>query len=180
MAIAGLKVVHAMPGRIRVKISRLKGNTALARQIQQRLPAVPGIQRVEVNLVTGSLLVLYNAAEMNPLDALMGLAETFTPLLPGLSMSDLEAWLTPSGNGSNAAPPFAEGLATFFGTLNTQVGKAAAGVDLKLLLPLTLFFFGIRGLLVAEKLSVPAWYDLLWFSFATFFMLHPRAVERHQ
>ena len=180
MAIAGIKVVHAMPGRIRVKISRLKGNAALARQIQECLSAVPGIQRVEVNLVTGSLLVLYDAAETDPLDALMALAETFTPLFPGLSMRELEAWLIPSGNGSNAARPFAEGLATFVGTLNARVGEATAGVDLKLLLPLTLFFFGIRGLLVADKLSVPAWYDLLWFSFATFFILHPRAVETHQ
>jgi Heavy metal associated domain 2 len=180
MAIAGIKVVHAMPGRIRVKISRLKGNAALARQIQERLPAVPGIQRVEVNLVTGSLLVLYSAAETEPLDALMTLAETFTPLFPGLSMRDLEAWFSPSGNGSNAASPYAEGLASFVGTLNAQVREVTAGVDLKLLLPLTLFFFGIRGLLVAEKLSIPAWYDLLWFAFATFFLLHPRAVETHQ
>jgi hypothetical protein len=179
MAIAGIKVVHVMPGRVRVKISRLKGNAPLAREIQERLSAVPGIQRVEVNLVTGSLLALYNAAETDPLDALMALAGTFTPFLPGLSMRELEAWLIPSGNGSNATPPFAEGLASFVGTLNARLGEAAAGVDLKLLLPLALFFLGMRGLLVAEKLSVPAWYDLLWFAFATFFILHPRAVERH-
>ena len=66
----------------------------------------------------------------------------------------------------------AGGITTAIGALNAGVGKVTGGIDLKLLLPLTLFVFGIRGLLVAQKVVFPAWYDLLWFSFATYLMLN--------
>jgi isoamylase len=38
--------------------------------------------------------------------------------------------------------------------------------------PLTLFVLGVRGLLVAKTVPFPAWYDLWWFAFGTFFMLN--------
>jgi hypothetical protein len=57
------------------------------------------------------------------------------------------------------------------------VGKVTGGIDLKLLLPLTLFVLGVRGLLVAQKVPFPAWYDLLWFAFGTYFMLNRPEAE---
>jgi hypothetical protein len=180
MAVVGIKVVHTMPGRIRVKISRLKDNPALGREIQERLSGVQGIQEVMVNPVTASVLVLYDATEMDSFDSLISLAGTFAPLFPELNMSELQAWFDSSGDDCNGQPSMAARLSTFFGAVNHEVGKSTGGLDLKLLLPLTLFFFGIRGLLVAEKVTFPAWYDLLWFGFGTFFMLNPRRVEEHR
>ena len=183
MAIAGIKVAHALPGRIRVKISRLKGDPAFGRELQERLSDVRGIQRVEVHPVTGSVLVLYAAEELDSLEALMSLAGSLAPLFPELNMSELQAWLDSFGHNStfgdhsNGQPSVAARLSTFFGALNQEVGKSTGGLDLRLLLPLILFFFGIRGLLVAEKVTIPAWYDLLWFAFGTFFMLNPWRVE---
>jgi Heavy metal associated domain 2 len=183
MGIAGIKVVHAMPGRVRIKISRLKGDPAFGREIQERLSDARGIQRVEVNSVTGSVLVLYHAEEMDSFEALISLAGSFAPLLPELNMGELQAWLdsfgdnSTFGDNSNGQPSVAARLATLFGALNHEVGKSTGGLDLRLLLPLILFFFGVRGLLVAEKVTVPAWYDLLWFAFGTFFMLNPGRVE---
>ena len=52
--------------------------------------------------------------------------------------------------------------------------------DLKILLPLTLFLLGVRGVLVSEQLALPTWYDLLWFSLGTFIMLNPRLGEARQ
>jgi hypothetical protein len=34
MGIGGINIVHAMPGRVRVKISRVKEDPALARAVQ--------------------------------------------------------------------------------------------------------------------------------------------------
>jgi hypothetical protein len=73
------------------------------------------------------------------------------------------------------------GLATFFGVLNTRVNAlTSGGADLKILLPLTLFLLGVRGVLTSEKLILPTWYDLLWFSLGTFFMLNPKPGEARQ
>jgi Heavy metal associated domain 2 len=175
MGIGGIKIVHAIPGRVRVKLSRLKENPALVREIQERLPAVQGIQRVEVNPVTGSVLVVYDRTELESLDSLLSLAEWFGPLFPDFELSELEDWLA-SANGNAAETPLTERLSAVFGSLNAKVGETTGGVDLKLLLPLTLFLLGVRGMLVAGKGVFPAWYDLLWFAFGTFFMLNPGVV----
>jgi Heavy metal associated domain 2 len=175
MGIGGIKIVHAIPGRVRVKISRLKENPALVREIQERLSAVRGIQRVEVNPITGSILVLYDRLELESLDSLLSLAESFSPFFPDFEFSELETWLA-SANGNAADPPFTERLATIFGSLNAKVGETTGGVDLKLLLPLTLFLLGLRGVLVEGKGVFPTWYDLFWFAFGTFFMLNPGVI----
>ena len=64
MKIAGLEVVHAMPGRVRLKVARVKGNPALARQAQEKLAKVPGIRQVEAKAGTGSLLIHYDLEEL--------------------------------------------------------------------------------------------------------------------
>jgi Heavy metal associated domain 2 len=180
MGMTGIKVVHAMPGRVRVKISRLKNNPDLAREIQDCLSGVEGMQRVEVNLITGSVLLLYNAEEMDPLTSFYSLAGILAPLFPELHMSELQTWLDSSNDETNGQPSMAERLSTFLGAINQQVGKSTGTVDLKLLFPLTLFLLGVRGILAAEKLTFPAWYDLLWFAFGTFFMLNPQSVQARQ
>jgi hypothetical protein len=171
----GIKVVHAIPGRVRVKMARLKENPALVREVQERLSAVQGIQRVEANPITGSVLILYDPAAFESLPSLLSLAACLSPLFPDLDFGELEDWLT-AENGDGNAAALAERLASFFGGLNAKVSEATGGVDLKFLLPLTLFLLGVRGVLVAGKGEFPTWYDLLWFGFGTFFMLNPGVV----
>jgi hypothetical protein len=180
MGIAGIRVVHAMPGRVRIKISRLKGNVVAARELQDRLSEVRGVQRVEANPVTGSVLVLYDPEELDPLDSLISMGGTFAPLFPGLNISELQALLTSDNDESNGNAPVVDRISTLFGGLNHELGKSTGGLDLRLLLPLILFFLGVRGLLFADKLTFPAWYDLLWFAFGTFFMLNPRGFEERR
>jgi hypothetical protein len=50
-------------------------------------------------------------------------------------------------------------------------------LNLKLLLPLTLLFLGVRSLFTSKEMCFPAWYDYLWFGFSTFVMLNRRWVE---
>jgi Heavy metal associated domain 2 len=180
MGIAGIKVVHAMPGRVRIKISRLKGKVVAAREIQDRLSEVRGVQRVEANSVTGSVLVLYDPEQMDPLDSLISIGSTFAPLFPGLNMSELQALLTSFSDENNGNGPVVDRISTLLEGLNHEVGKSIGGLNLRLLLPLILFFFGVRGLLFADKVTFPAWYDLLWFAFGSFFMLNPRGFEERR
>lgn len=50
---------HHIPGRIRVRIPALKANAKAAQKLQIEMRQLPGVTSVEVNLLTGSVLVHY-------------------------------------------------------------------------------------------------------------------------
>jgi hypothetical protein len=64
-----------------------------------------------------------------------------------------------------------------FAAINTRLGKITGGLDLKVVVPLALIFFGLRGLWTSEKVISPSWSNLLWFGFASFVMLNRGLVE---
>lgn len=166
-----IQVMHAIPGRLRLKVVPLKNNPSLAQEIQAQIKTLPGISTVEVNPTTGSLLLVLKASESQNKRTARLLSGILKTISPGLNVQQVLDWLNP-------APPlgqsysYSDTVASYFQGLNTSVGNALGGLDLKLLLPGTLFVLGIRGL-IAEKGTPPAWYNLLWFALATFMMFHP-------
>ena len=58
-----LENIHVMslsPGRVRLKVCGLKKSNAFATTLCERIAVLPGIEKVEVNQTTCSLLVLYD------------------------------------------------------------------------------------------------------------------------
>ena len=99
---AGIDVVHAIPGRARVRIQALRGNPVVARRLQERLALLPGMRRVEANPVTGTLLLLYDADDVRWLEELPEAAGT--PQLDlGSVRPRLEAGPADGGNGGRPA-----------------------------------------------------------------------------
>jgi hypothetical protein len=190
MAVHGLQVLHAIPGRIRVKIARLKAHPALANELQQQLARIRVVHQAVVNPLTGSVLVTYDPRVLESLNSLeLGDPHLLDSLHELLALADLlgirpqdvdtqalEDWFQAQTHaGKPAATSTVAGtVATFFGTLNAKVAQASSGwSDLKALLPLLLFGLGLRSLWLAEKVPFPAWYDYFWFAFGTFIALHP-------
>ncbi len=165
MGLTGVQVAHAIPGRIRLKVAQVRGNTGLARAIETRLSATPGVQGVEANPVTGSVVVVFETGEMAVADSLRMLSATLSPEFGPLDVDRGEA----KGNAFSLDREIAQRV----GSLNDVLATASQGVDLRLLVPLTLGFLGLRSLLFSDKLAVPAWYDFFWFALSTYFMLHP-------
>ena len=85
-----IQVVHAIPGRIRLKVARVRTNPALAQEIQVRLAAVRGISRVEVNPITASVLVIYEAREGIAPDSLAALTESLSTIFPSFDFKTLQ------------------------------------------------------------------------------------------
>ncbi len=54
--------LHTTPGRLRVKVADVKGSPARAAQVERRLTLLRGVDQAYANPVTGSVLVLYDAA----------------------------------------------------------------------------------------------------------------------
>lgn len=57
--------VHHLPGRLRIRIPGLKRNAVMAQSLRDTLCRIRGIQSVDANLLTGSLLVYYDPAVSN-------------------------------------------------------------------------------------------------------------------
>jgi hypothetical protein len=167
-----IRLVHALPGRVRLQSSRLKGNPSLAQEIAGQLQAVPAITGVTASAVTGSLLLFSDPGRALTKNTIRQLAGVLKILAPGVSSVEVAGWLKPGAVASSQPPPLAGSIADFFGAVNAAVSRAFGGLDLKVLVPASLFLLGIRGM-ISEKATPPAWYNLLWFALSTFMMFHP-------
>jgi Heavy metal associated domain 2 len=184
MATPAIQIVHFLPGRVRVKLSKLKGNASLAGEVERTLTALQGIRHVETSTMTGSVLVLYEprlpaSLDLEAVGSLMELANTLGLSFEDVDMDVLQHWLHTVANGTRAETPTALGntITAFFNNMNAGVTQITSGWgELRMLVPLTLAFLGLRSLLLTDNLPFPTWYDYLWFAFGTFAVLHvPRA-----
>jgi hypothetical protein len=54
-----MNYIHHIPGRMRIRCAALKGNAAAAAAAKAMLATQPGVESVEANTVTGSMLIRY-------------------------------------------------------------------------------------------------------------------------
>ena len=168
MNLGDIELLHAIPGRVRMRVPEMKGNPDLAREIEKYLSDIKLVHRVEVNPLTGSVLVVYDPADSASIAALGRVA--FPGLDPErLALQQARAEAEP---GSPSAEAATEGIRGYFRDLNARVEAATGGADLKVLLPAGLFLLGVKNLVLGKKLAAPHWYDYLWFAFGTFFTLN--------
>jgi copper chaperone CopZ len=57
--------LHALDGRLRIKINEVKGSADAAAEITRFLGNSPGIDQVNANPVTGNVLILYNTRQLS-------------------------------------------------------------------------------------------------------------------
>lgn len=53
---------HHVPGRLRIRTSVVKNNKACSEEVRRLLCSVPGVEKVDINLTTGSCLVTYDTS----------------------------------------------------------------------------------------------------------------------
>jgi copper chaperone CopZ len=56
--------LHALDGRLRIKVPSVKGSSKMAQEIERQLQACEGITQVTANPVTGSVLILYEPQQI--------------------------------------------------------------------------------------------------------------------
>jgi hypothetical protein len=133
---------------------------------------------VEVNPVTGSVLVVHHGREANAPELAHSLAEGLAPIL-GVDTQRLQAHLRHDARPRRSRPLLhRDSVHGFFKDLNASVRSATGGVDLSLLVPALLVLLGFRRLLSEGRLHAPRWYDFMWFGFATYLALNNPAVTK--
>jgi hypothetical protein len=60
-----LAYLHALEGRLRVKVAAVKGSPQKASEVEQRLYRSDGIIQVTANPITGSVLILYDSQRLS-------------------------------------------------------------------------------------------------------------------
>lgn len=88
-----VRLVHFLPGRVRLKIAALKGNPVRARQLSDAFTGVPGVSHIECNTLTGSALIQYDPRRIVQSDAASALAAILRRELPGLDVERVLQWL---------------------------------------------------------------------------------------
>lgn len=165
-----LHVLHALPGRVRVRPEGLKGDGQRVNELRARLAKMDWIGRVEISQLTGSVLIHFNPAMGTAPDFLARMAEalgsSIQPEDP--DMQRLLQAVQPGGGVDHLEDP-----PSLWEDLNARVSDATAGTaDLRTMIPLTLLLLGLHRLTTDDKLALPAWQNYLWFAFSSLFMLN--------
>jgi cation transport ATPase len=169
-------VAHHTKGRIRLRLPNAKRDHAALEKVKRALAPMPGVQSVDVNPTTGSVVIQYDPAKHDDFhEALSGHAEEqnlFTLAPPRLSeVDEIAETIQKEAEFLAARSETAKSIVDFFTGLNREVKNATNNsVDLQVLLPLGLAvysFFAIEG-----ELATPLWVTLGIFSFNSFVSLH--------
>jgi hypothetical protein len=88
-----VKIVHFLPGRVRLKVAAIKGNPGLAERLRAAFAQVPGVHDIEYNTLTGSVLIRYDSARLREQDAATRLRTALQEYLPGLDADEILVWL---------------------------------------------------------------------------------------
>lgn len=93
MTLDDIRIVHLIPGRVRLRSRQLRALPEAGPAIEQALAAVPGVQSVEVNALTGSILIRYEPGRLGSEEGLRRLEGVLDAWLPGLDRSQVLLWL---------------------------------------------------------------------------------------
>ncbi len=83
------QIVHALPGRIRLRSEQLRGQRERAELLADQLAQTPGVHHAQANARTGSLLVYFNSTALSAKQIIAELDEAFDKTLESASSSEL-------------------------------------------------------------------------------------------
>jgi hypothetical protein len=167
-----VELLHAIPGRIRLRVPEIKGNPARAREVEQQVGRLKVVRRIEVSPITGSVLVTYDP------DDSASLAEVGRLFHPGLDLATVATLPDPVPEVDAVTPSVVDGVMRNLRAINANVRATTGGLDLRILLPVTLILLGIKAW-VTDREKTPGWYNYFWFAFGTFCTLNRRATSEH-
>jgi copper chaperone CopZ len=96
--------IHALKGRLRIKLRKVKGSAQEALEVEQQLRAVEGVRSVQANPTTGNVLIRYNPDVIEQ-SAVLGALQRL-----GCMQQDEVAWM-PATSHNRAVEGLGEALA---------------------------------------------------------------------
>lgn len=148
-------ITHQAAGRLRMKIPAQKGNAAFFSSLKERFSSFPGVQKVEVNPLTGSVLVLHTI-DLKEVDFKM------------ISEYTQQSGLFRLGQPNTSNGSVSQRMVESFQGVNRKVEQFTGGeVDLPTLAFVGLLGFGIFDM-ARGKTAAPAWHVAFWYALNIF------------
>ncbi len=166
------RVVHAVPGRVRVKLNREELSDDQGDELRSALLAIPGVRDIQANARTGSVVIQYDPAELD-VAGLINLARAANVL----ALDALEA----SPYAGKRMPPSltAQRISHTVHEVDVRLAELSGGRwDLRSVVPVAFGVLAARAIIrdVGALGSAP-WYVLAWYAFDSFWKLNQ---DRHQ
>jgi hypothetical protein len=179
----GARVVHHIPGRLRVRLPRASRRPDILRDLHGFISGLGGVREVEINSITGSILVHYEPESAEEVERLLARgASTGWKAPPELTdVDELADRIEREAEFLAAHSEVALHIIKGVKALNAAVREASGNtVDLKVLLPagLAVWAFFKHGV----EASTPMWVTLAIFAINSFLSLHQPTsvhVSRH-
>jgi hypothetical protein len=139
-------ITHRTGQRLRIRIPARKGDPGYFSGLQSALTQLGKVDRVEVNPLTASVLIVASA----------GVEEVFDP-------AQVREWFTLRQSGS-AIRPFSRKLIQGFQEVDSQIEQLTGGeLDIPSIALIGLIFSGIYQISVGN-FAAPAWYTAFWYA----------------
>ena len=161
------RIVHEIPGRVRIRVNRGELTDGSVRELEAGLAALGGFQRVQVSPSTGSVLISYNPVEVE-----------LPVLLERLRLAGLldVTVLDPNVPLPKEVPVSlsAQRVQHALNNADVRVSQLTGGRwDLRSIMPLVLGALALRQLLTgAGQITAAPWYVLAWYAFDSFLKLN--------
>jgi hypothetical protein len=168
-------VASHTPGRVRVRVHHPHRHPQLLNDVRERLEKTPGVDQVEVNPDSGSVLVHYDH-HASSMGDILGTLRDVGMIMGTVGGAD-ELPEAEGGDEGGGHSTTAMSLVDTIDDLDRRLSKMTGRtVDLKLLFPLALGALGVQsavrnGIGLSE---VPA-YVLIWYAFDSFWKFHRAA-----
>ena len=156
-------IAHQVPGRVRMKIPSAKGNPELLQQICETFAVIPGIERITVNPVTGSVVMHYDVEQHDEFHGRMQhhLPHGYQP--PVTEIDDFARKIEQEAEFLARNSQSARAVVDFFKKLDREI-RVATDNNIDLKIALAVGIIGFTVLEVGTAAATPVWVTLTLFA----------------
>jgi len=171
-----LAIAHQVPGRIRLKIPSAKDNVDLLAQIKETFGVIPGIENIDVNPVTGSVVLYYDKDRHDEFHGAFqdqhGAGVPIAPHRPPTNeIDDLAEKIEREAEFLAEHSHAARVVVDFFKQVDRQIKIASNNtIDLKIVLAVVII--GVTIFEVGASAATPVWVTLVIFGLNHFIEMH--------
>ncbi|HVI95172.1 MAG TPA: hypothetical protein VM753_14260 [Anaeromyxobacter sp.] len=161
-----VEIVHAIPGRIRLRIAGIRKKREEAAKAARSVALVAGVAEIRVRPFTGTFIVSYDPARADA-ERIAGALRDAAGAVAILSQGERppREQASPEAAGSRVGRAVVEAFREVNEDLLRRTG---GGVDLAVLATATLLAVSGAEVVARKKLSAPPWFNLVWWGFQTF------------
>lgn len=146
-----LEIKHGIPGRIRFFVPSLVHSLKGKEILEGKMSPIEGINKVEVNSITGSLLVRYDLEKIETI-LIIGITVKLLGLDDKIQTKEI--------------PIIKKEINKWNEALNYSVYEKTKGIlDFKTALSLTFAFYGLKGLFFSTEVAQANPYSLLYWAY---------------